>query len=109
MEGDLEGLEVAGSVLGTDVGKTSLAYTSRSGRKMASPDVGAGRGPLIHHTGAPKSVNNAFPSPWGHQSLTLDWSMADIGPKDFQPQSGLLLAQCSPALGRAQQQMVNQL
>lgn len=66
MEGDLEGLEVVVLVLGIDVGKISLVYTSRSGRKMVSFDVGVGRGFFIYYIGVFKSVNNVFFFFWGY-------------------------------------------
>lgn len=99
--------EVAGPVLGTHFGKRSPLILSRSGQNMASPNVGYREGgPPPAHWGS-QGWEQALPSLWSHQSLASDWSIADIGPRDFHAQSGLLLAQSSPALGRALQQTMN--
>lgn len=100
--------EVAGPVSGTHFGKRSLLIFCRSGQNTASPNVGYREGsPPPAHWGS-QGWEQALPSLWSHQSLASDWSIADIGPRDFHAQSGLLLAQSSPALGRALQQTMNQ-
>lgn len=75
---------------------------------MASPDMGYTEGaPPPSHWDSPRWKHSPLSSPWGHQSLTWDGSMADSSIRDFHPRLGLILAQSSPALGRAQQPAAN--